>query len=1068
MPGSWLDIGAFPLLGCFALKIPHLSELRQDYDRSSVRVHVIVRIFLLCGLAALIWALIGFFALPPVLRSQMGKRLSAQLQRPVSVERVRVNPLVLSLTVEGFKIADKDVETWVGWQRLYVNFDTFSVFLREWRFQDIELDGFVGRVQIDKEGRLNFADVIDILGAPRPKVEQRQASSWPLFIARLAVADARLYYDDASQGEPFHSEVGPTTVILRDFHTGGKGHAPGEFTATTESGEVVSWRGNLSFVPLRSAGDFEIAKIALKKYSPYYAKRVAFDVLDGRLTLAGHYEFSLEEGKPLFRLTEGRSLLQTLRIAPRGKTDPVVDIDQIEVADTTAAWPAMNVEVGRVVVSGGSVSARRTAEGLDLVKVLAPVSASVPAATSPAAAQAASSPMNIKLGAVSMRKLALTVEDLTTPRPALHQFSDLNCDLRNLTSAAPFVPVPVGFRSNYAKDGQVHLAGTVTLSPLKAQLGVELTNVSLAGLSPYAEAFAKVRVGRGRMTTALYLGAEMEPGKTPAVSVQGEFNVDQFAIYDANEADEILSWRSLSVKGLEYVSEPGKLLATEVSWIEPSGHLIVNKDGNTNIDEAMGRGAGIEPQPTATVKLPGPDAVPASPLEGMAVSLDRFVLEKAAVDFTDRSLLPNVRIGLNQLSGQIEGLSSSELARATVDLRGRVDGVTPITITGKTNPLSADAFTDLKVMMKGMELAPVGPYLGKFAGYELERGTLNFDIKCLIKRRKVDSANVATIDQFTFGAPTNSPDATQLPVRLAVALLRDTSGRIVLDIPVQGSLDDPNFRVGRVVWRVITNLLTKAATSPFTLLGSMFGGGRGEELSYQAFLPGEDIPVNDEEIKKLDIVAKALKERPSLHLEILGGYDEALDATVLREQMLDAQMRNIIWNDRRLIEPEITLEQIEVDPAQRNGMIRRLYYKAFPKEKPKRSSPGDPGYADDSVAGQRGNLGAFQRKKRDEIMTMPRPAVVPKPKKKENDGTTETAPELKEIKPPSFEEMKARLLEQLTVDEESFRKLASMRANAVRLYLINYGEVPPERISLAAITQENPAAKGARVELKLK
>jgi hypothetical protein len=359
--------------------------------------------------------------------------------------------------------------------------------------------------------------------------------------------------------------------------------------------------------------------------------------------------------------------------------------------------------------------------------------------------------------------------------------------------------------------------------------------------------------------------------------------------------------------------------------------------------------------------------------------------------------------------------------------------------------------------------------VGKFAGYELERGSLNLDVKCRVSQRKIDVTNVVTIDQFTFGNATNSPDATTLPVRLAVALLRDTSGRIVLDVPVQGSLDDPNFRIGRVVLRVITNLLVKVATSPFSLLGSMFGGEKGQDLSFLQYAAGETDLHNETETKKLDVVAKALLGRPALHLELVGGYDEAVDGPVLREKALEDKMRNLIWEDRRLVEPDVTLDQIQLDPVQKMGMVRRFYYKTFPSEAPRRSSI-TPAKPSGPVSGQRGNLGAFQHGS--SSVSRPRPVAKPEqpstPDSNANETTTDPTPKIPEPKVVTLEEMKARLLEKMAIEEEAYRQLGSDRANAVRKYLVEKGQVPADRISLAAITAETPAAKGTRVELRLK
>jgi len=1021
------------------------------------------------------WCVLGFFVAPPILRGQLEKRLSEQLHRHVTIGKVQLNPLTLSVVIESFSVAEPAAMggQFIGWRRLFVNFDAFSVLFREWRFQAFELDGFSGQIAVAKNGQLNFGDLLTSLGGASSAAPKVDAKPWPVLVGRMAITNARLAYSDASRTEPFTTVFGPTSFSLRNFHTGGANQAPGEFAATTEAGETFAWKGELRVAPLRSSGRVELGKISLKKYTPFYSDRVKFDLKDGWLGMALDYEFEDKDGKPSLRIANGHAILESLQIAKRGASEPVIALNQVELVGLAATWPTISAEVARVAVTGGSVVVQRTAEGIDLVDLLMPVVAGAPPAVTlaPESATAlapAAEPLNIDVAEISIRELAVTVEDRSTPRLARHELTELTCDLRNFSLANPAVMMPFGFKAKLAPEGGIHAAGTISLAPLKADLALELNAVSLASLSPYAETFVNLRIGKGRLTTALNLRLELPVGSAPVIAAQGDVNVDEFAVYDAASVDEIARWSSLTVKGIEYSSAPAKLMISEVTWVEPTGHLIVNADGVTNFALAL------KPADAAAVRTPGvklPNALAARPAvdEPIFITLDRFVVEKAAMGFIDRSLQPNVYVSLNEISGVIEGLASSELARATVSLSGKVDGVAPVSVTGKINPLSAQAFTDLKVTMKAIELVPVGPYAGKFAGYELARGSLNLDVKCRVAQRKIDCTNVVTIDQFTFGNATNSPDATKLPVRLAVALLKDTAGRIVIDVPVQGSLDDPNIRSGRVIWRVITNLLVKAATAPFSLLGSLFGGEKGQDLSFLQFAVGAADPQDEAEVKKLDVVAKALLGRPTLNLEIVGGYDEVADGPALRELALENKMRNIIWADRRMVETELTLEQVQIDPVQKAGMIRRLYYKTYPSEKPRHASFGG-GEPSGPVAGSRGNLGAFKRSETTISKARAVAKYIPLPDKNADPSLPpENAPvELKSKATLTPEEMKARLLGELTLDDEAYRQLALERATAVRKYLVNTGQVPAERISLAGITEETPAAKGARVELRLK
>jgi hypothetical protein len=274
------------------------------------------------------------------------------------------------------------------------------------------------------------------------------------------------------------------------------------------------------------------------------------------------------------------------------------------------------------------------------------------------------------------------------------------------------------------------------------------------------------------------------------------------------------------------------------------------------------------------------------------------------------------------------------------------------------------------------------------------------------------------------------------------------------------------------------NTLEKVATAPFALIGSLFGGEKGQDLSVLFFAAGGTDPQSEVEVKKLEVMTKALLGRPALHLEIVGGCDRVADEPALREMALEDEMRNFIWTDRRLTEPDITLDQIQLEPGQKLGLIRRLYYKMYPSEAPRRTSFGTSGGPTPTVSGQRGNLGVFQRSQAT-ISRQPPVAPKPPPPPEPSAGpgtstgtdvteTTETPALPTAPKQLTLDEMKAKLLERITVDDEAFRQLAEERAKTVREYLINRGQVPAERVSLVGLTSDAPAAKGARVELRLK
>jgi hypothetical protein len=418
-------------------------------------------------------------------------------------------------------------------------------------------------------------------------------------------------------------------------------------------------------------------------------------------------------------------------------------------------------------------------------------------------------------------------------------------------------------------------------------------------------------------------------------------------------------------------------------------------------------------------------------------------------------------MGVSQFGGTITGLSSENLARGDVDLKAMVDGSGPISITGKLDPLGARKFVDLKVDFKNVDLLPLSPYSGKYAGYELARGKLNVDVQAKLDGKQLDVANVITLNQFTFGAPVESKDATKLPVRLGVALLKDMNGQIVIDVPMSGNIDDPSLRLGKVVVRVIVNLLTKAAVSPFALLGSMFGGG-GDELAYQDFAPGgaELLPA---EIPKLATMVKALANRPGLSVALEGGYDGPADTYALKQLKLATLVRGKIWDERHAVDPNIAPPaRLEITPAANAAMVKKLFYEKFPPGTefgaPLAAAPVT------AAAPPAAKKGFFRRVV--DVVTFKNTAGTPA---KPAEAVTPAAIPADGAAPagPTLEEMTGRLAETMAVDDNDLRALAAARAQRVRDYFLNEGQIAADRLFLAQSKEAAKENKGPRVFLSL-
>ncbi|HEY8991586.1 MAG TPA: DUF748 domain-containing protein [Luteolibacter sp.] len=1032
--------------------------------------------------------LFGFFGLPPIIRAQAVKHLSAALHREVAIEKIRLNPLALSVTIEGLEIKDRDGGPFTGWKRLYVNFDSFSLFTGEWRFQEIALDGFHQRVAIAKDGAFNFADLIpppaEKPAAPAPAPSKPR----PIRIAVLSINSAAFAFADASRAQPFATDVGPLTFKLTNFVTAGDPKAPYEFSAITEAGETFAWKGTVSVDPVRSAGEFSVGKIALKKYAPYYADRINADLLDGLLDVSARYSIDLAEGSRQLALTDAAIKLSHLQVAARGTTAPLIDLPSFTIDGLSADGLKPSATIRRIALDGGRLTVVREKDGsINLLNLLVPSGAPVaPAAPSAPAAPAApaSAPAalpDVKLAEFALTGLAIDIEDRTTPTPARNSIGRLDVSVKNVSLAEAAAPIALKLSVATLPSGTINVEGTAVREPLAADLAVKVDALPLAGATPYVEPMLNLKIAGGSVSV------DAKARLTGKVAgFQGDVVVDKFATMDGLKAENFAGFTQFAIRGIDAVSEPLTAKIAEISLTDPTAHVIVNADKTTNLNAILRTtpkpeaDAGSEAADTAEKPAPAPvvAASAAAPTGPAPVwSLGKFTLVNGSATLLDRSVKPSARVALDHFSGTITGLSSADLQRADVDIRGKLNGSGVIALTGKLDAkaatLAPGALTEIVLDVKGVDLSPISPYIGTYAGYELARSGLSVDVKANLAQRQLDSSNVVTLSQFTFGPATNSPEATKLPVRLGVALLKDIDGNIVIDLPVKGSLDDPNFKIGRVVLRVIVNLLVKAATSPFSLIGSMFGGG-GDELAYQDFSAGASTPL-ETELKKIETLRKALKGRPALNLDITGSFDPEADLAAVRDAMLTKQVRYRLWTEARAKDPNtLPPEQITVSPEDEARIIGLFVAERYPAglspvaadgsvqpHPPVYLTPGAAPATKPSAAPViRRNRRDYLSPQSDSSKTVPARPVPITTASGSPAPATPGAPA-----PLTLADARRALASAIPVSDDDLRQLADARAQQVRDALLAGGEIDAGRLFLTPPAAEG---KGAKVFLQLR
>ena len=1049
-----------------------------------------------------VFTLLGFFVVPAIARLQLETRLSAKLGRRVTVEKVRMNPYTASVTLENFAVAEKDnAAKFFGWRRLHVNVDPLSSW-KEWVVHEIVLEDFDSRVVVNQDSSFNFSDLIAKL-APA-ETAPKTAPTKPARVVRIGivhVARAGVNFSDHSRAKPFATTVGPLTFALTEFRTVSEKGSPYRFEAVTESGEKIAWAGTLKAEPPASSGELTLENIILSKYAPYYAERMQADIVDGRLTVRGHYEVSLADGKRMATLRAGAVQLRGLKVVERANQANALELPALDVVGIQADAMTQKASVDSIMLTGGRVRARREKDGsINLLKMLEPPGSAVAqtatppatASTSPApAAPAKPAKPDVTIGEFGLKDFQIEIADLAAARPVELALNDIQLTVRTLSLAEGAI-MPLQLAFNWAPQGVVRLDGNVAISPMKGDLTVDVATLDLLPISPYLEQFANARITKGAVTAGLVIEASMTEGQPLAASVMGGAKLEKFGLVDGTNNEELAGIGDLTLRGLRASTTPELTVELdEISLGAPSARVVRNKDNTLNLLSVA------RTEPTPANAPPTPVNAPSTPANATApevpanprvadqdptpapsapaapttagtplpkIQIGKVVITDGDFRFTDRSVEPNVNMAINQFNGTIAGLSSTNPAKADLDVKAMVDGTSPIAIAGKIDPLGATRTLDVKVDFKNVDLVPLSAYSGKFAGYELARGKLLLDVKINVDGSKIDATNVITLNQFTFGSQVKSAEATTLPVRLGVALLKDKDGKIVLDVPVQGSTDDPSFRIGRVVMRVIVNLLTKAAMSPFSLLGSLIGGG-GEELAYQEFKPGS-AELQPEEIKKLEKMVKALTSRPALAVNLQGSYEAVEDSYALKQVKLAEAVRLAAAEQKRTANPNTpSPAEIVISAEEEAAMVKKMYDDKFPPgtrfgtpipPAPAMAPPPAPpqgfmGRLIDSISGQTA--------REEKAVQEENARRVAEHAKALEAAITTGLPQ---------EEMRRRLAEGTVVDGNDLRALAQARAQSVHDYFTNVGKISPDRLILAKErTEGGKEAKGARVTMEL-
>jgi len=799
----------------------------------------------------------------------------------------------------------------------------------------------------------------------------------------------------------------------------------------------------------------QLAGWPLSLAQPYLAD-VLVPRLEGSVTADLGVRWAAASGKQAAQTALHVKSLSLDKLALReGKKPPLASIGQVQVNDMAVDLGRQSASLGKVQVSQPKLAISRAADGRWMVQDWIRASGTQAATATPAPAPSIvptagpkavaakpvanqPTPWQIKLDDLQLSDGSFAFDDQSTPTPVTLDVAGASLQVKNFTNIGRQtfgLNLSARLRHSHTEPGKLAWRGSGALSPLALNGDLNAERLPLHALAPYLSDSLNVNLLRADTSFKGRIGVTQQAAGL-ALQVKGDARLEDLRVRSLAQAEpfvaaeELLSWKSLSLSGVNLAMAPGVATQLAVKGTVLSdfyARLILSAAGRLNLqnitkeaaaqaDAASNATNGIATTPASVVSAASAPAQAATPVSSALAPVIHFgpvSLLGGRVNFTDRFIKPNYSADLTELVGKLSAFSSQtaagDIQLADLALRGRAEGSATLEVLGKINPLVKPIALDITGKVRDLELAPLSTYSARYAGYGIERGKLSVDVAYKVQPDgMLTASNKVVLNQLKFGD--KDPNATSsLPVKLAVALLADRNGVIDIDLPISGSLNDPQFRLLPLVFRIIGNLIVKAITSPFSLLASALSGGGGDELSMVPFDAGSAV-LNDQAKAGLDKVARALQDRPTLKMTVVGTASLEVERDDYKRQQLQALVQGEKRRSQPSAEGKETAAALKVTAEDYPALLKSVYKRGdFPK---------------------------------------PRNLV----------GLTKDIP---------VPEMEALLLAHLDASEAAMQALAVKRGVVVRDYLASL-KLPSDRLFLGAAKAVPPEAKWRpRAELNL-
>jgi Uncharacterized protein involved in outer membrane biogenesis len=711
---------------------------------------------------------------------------------------------------------------------------------------------------------------------------------------------------------------------------------PGSFSASIGKDGVFAVTGECALSSMSGTATLTATGIALPTYAPYLDQVMPLRTDSGTVDMTATVTAAMRDDAVSLSVTKGGLTLSNLQLRKPEAKNPSLGVRELAVRDVGFDLATRTVGVSAVMITDPDVKLELDDTGeIDLARLFA---ATAPDET-PSDADTNQPPSTddgawtATVGTVRVTGGVLALADRTLDAPATLGIKNLDLTASNI-STREGESLAVAATADWIGQGTIQADATATLTPLAGKGTIGLAQLGLSPFNSYLKESTDLRLTKGAASADLAFTFDQDDALR--FSLTGKAGLNEVQLKETGSKNEFAGIDALVLSRIRLENEPYRLSVEAVHLNGPRATVSFNESGRLNVrrafripepppatvptgEAALASTPPAVKQPAQPAEQPGESAEP-SFFEAMKIGL--VTMLDGQINFTDASVKPTYSTEVSDIKLKLEDIAQTDTARPKVNLSASI-GHTPMTVSGVVNPLVTPIYSDLAVTVSGLELVPLSPYTIQYMAYPVERGRLYAQVNFKTEDWILQADNKFFVEKLLLGPKDTRPGAPNIPVKFGLSLLQDGNGNMELNLPIRGRLDDPDFRIGGIVFTTIAGLFVKALASPFSLIGSIFGGG--EDMAFVAFDPGRH-NLTATALRKLETTITALKERKRLKLEVDGVTDPVADKAGLAQAIFDTKLKQQKHDSLPISErARTTVEAMTIDPDEYEELLYQAY-----------------------------------------------------------------------------------------------------------------------------------------------